>query len=122
DPQELREAAEAQRAAAAAEALRETRAMLNAMNGDPLGHLARAQAQAAACRDEVQSLQDQLSTARQRLERAAEAMVGYGAQADSVLSRSAQQAGTPDMLGEAKRAAAEYRVEQMLARAAATPA
>ena len=122
DPQELREAAEAQRAAAAAESLRETRAMLNAMNGDPLGHLARAQAQAASARDVVRDLEDQLATARQRLERAAGAMVDFGAQADEVLSRSAQQAGTQDLLGEAKRALAEYRVEQMLARAAASPA
>ena len=121
DPEELREAVEAKRAADARAELAETRRMINAMNGDPLGQLSLAQSEAASARDVVQDLEEQLSRGRERLQRAAERMVDLGQAADQVLARSVQQSDGADLLAGPRKILAEERVERMLARAAAQP-
>jgi hypothetical protein len=121
DRRELEQDA-ADREAAAARAERdETRAMLNATRGDPLGQLSRAQAVVASCRDEVSDLEAQLEVARGRLHRAAESLVDWQDQADEILSVSAQRSRTPDMLAEAKQVAAGLRVDAMLAARSQAP-
>jgi len=118
DLDEARRAAEDQ---AAREERRENLALLNRQAGDPLGQVNRCQLAVSAARDEVNDLRSRLADAEERLARAAGALVDFETEADQVLAASARRSQTPDMLAEAKRVAAELRVEQLLAARSQAP-
>lgn len=93
--------------------------MLNRQMGDPIGHLSVARSAAAAARDRVMDLQTQLESAREVLARAEGNMADWSRSVDEVLM--SPRAVTPDLLAGAKRAAAEVKVDAMLARAVRYP-
>ena len=68
---------------------------------------------AAEARDRVRALEDQLAEARQVLHRTAEEYVTWTEQAE-VATATASRSVPHDLLGEAKRVAAEVKVERML--------
>jgi hypothetical protein len=70
----------------------------------------------------VADLETQLQAARARLHQAAESLVDWSAQADEVLSVSAQRSRAPDVLADAKRALADARVDARLAALSQAPA
>jgi len=92
--------------------------MANRQMGDPLGNLTRSQMAAAEARERVQALEDQLAEARKVLHRCAEQYVGWQEQAE-VVQAAASRSATHDLPSEAKRVAAEHRVDQMLAQRSA---
>jgi hypothetical protein len=119
DRRELEQEAVERAAAAEAEERRENLRLANYQRGDPLGQLTRAQAAAGQARDEVRDLESRLADARETLSRAQSAVQEWGTTADELLF--ARRSVTPDLLAEAKRAAAEVRVEEMLSRAVRYP-
>jgi len=112
DRAELEQAAAERAAADALAERRETTAMLNALHGNPLAELSRAQQAAAAARDEVNDLEVRLAGARERLRAAAESVVDFGAAADEVLNASARRS-SPDLLQGAREALTDVQLRQM---------
>jgi hypothetical protein len=120
------EQAAAERAAADARAeQRETTAMLNRMQGDPIGNVSRCQAAVSEARDRVMDLQAQLETAQGRLSRAAEQLAHWSGAADEVMATARRSAVSDDPLEQAQRRAhaafAEITRTKVAARAAGTP-
>jgi hypothetical protein len=119
DRAELEQDAAERAAAVEAEERRENLRLANYAAGDPLGQASRARAAEASARDEVRDLERRLGDAREVLSRAQSAAVEWGASADEILY--ARRSITPDLAAEAKRVAAEVRVEEMLFRAVRYP-
>jgi chromosome segregation ATPase len=119
DRDELEEAAAERAERDAAEERDAARAMLNYQMGDPIGHLSRATSAVSAARDRVRDLQGQLESAQEVLSRAESNMAERGREVDQV--QMARRAATPDLLAEAKRAAAAVKVDAMLERAVRYP-
>jgi hypothetical protein len=115
DRAELEQAAAERAAADALAERRETTAMLNRMQGDPIGNVSRAQLAVASLRDEEADLTAKLDAVRGRLRQAAEALVDWSATADDVLSATAQRSHTPDLLAPAREALTDHQIRQMAA-------
>jgi hypothetical protein len=120
DRAELEQAAAERAAADALAERRETTAMLNALHGNPLAELSRAQQVAAAARDEVADLEARLAVARERFRSAAESVVDFGTAADEVLNASARRS-SPDLLQGAREVLTDYQIRQMAAQRSQAP-
>jgi hypothetical protein len=120
DPRELAEEAAARAAAEADQERRETMRMLNAVNGNPLAELSRAQQVAATARDEVADLEARLAVARERFRSAAESVVDFGTAADEVLNASARRS-SPDLLQGARETLTDHQLRQMAAQRSQAP-
>ena len=103
---------EARAAKAAADALAERNEQLrlaNAMAGDPLAELSRAQSATAAARDVVRDLEARLGEAREVLYRAEGNLAAWGGQVDEVMTQVARRSSAPhDLLAPAKAAHMEF--------------
>jgi hypothetical protein len=120
DRAELEEARAAKAAAAALAERREQLSLLNAMNGDPMGELSRAQSATAAARDVVRDLEGKLSEAREVLTRAEGNLSMWGGQVDEVMTQVARRSEAEvDLLAPARRAHQEFVTATRAAFAAA---
>jgi hypothetical protein len=109
DRAELEEARAAKAAADALAARNEELALANAMAGDPLAELSRAQTATAAARDVVRDLEARLSEARETLSRAEGNMAAWGGQVDEVMTQVARRSEAEvDLLAPAKAAHQEF--------------
>lgn len=103
-----------QDAAARAEATalaeqREQLALANAVAGNPLGELSRAQQIAADARDRVRDLETQLASARETVRRADDNVTAWASDVDEVRASVAQRSSTEhDLLAPAKAAHLEF--------------
>jgi hypothetical protein len=123
DRTELEEAAAARAAADARAEQRETTAMLNRMQGDPIGNVSRCQAAVAEARDQVTDLENQLETARGRLGRATENLAHWSQAADEIMATARRTSGDPmeQASRRAHQAFAEVTRAKIAARAAGAP-
>ena len=103
---------EARAAKAEADALAERNeqlALANAMAGNPLAELSRAQTAAAAARDVVRDLEERLGEAREVLSRAEGNMAAWGSQVEELQANVARRSSAEvDLLAPARKAHLEF--------------
>jgi hypothetical protein len=125
DRDDITEAATERAAAEARAEQRETAAMLNRMQGDPIGNVSRAATAVSEARDRVNDLESQLETARGRLTRASESLAHWSGAADGVIATARRSAATDDPMEQAQRRAhaafTEITRTKMAARSARAP-
>jgi len=109
DRAEQEEARAAKAEAAALAERNEQLALANAMAGNPLAELSRAQNATAAARDTVRDLEARLTEAREVLSRAEGNMAVWGGQVDEVMTQvSPRSKAEVDILAPAKAAHLEF--------------
>jgi hypothetical protein len=109
DRAEQEEARAAKAAAAALAERNEQLALANAMAGNPLAELSRAQSATAAARDVVRDLEARLSEAREVLSRAEGNMAAWSGQVEELQANVARRSSAEiDVLAPAKAAHMEF--------------